>query len=342
MGKLLQAAAEYGKRSPGRIEEVPRKLWQLSVRHFPKFTEWAATWGWAALMLAALAIEEAHEYGIAFALIFLGATSLVFSVVHWKGNPESKSLTVLGKSLGVLFAMALLCIGCIWIYGQKGTEPLSRFPSYWVKLISPQKPAVHPPPPVVPRPYDLSGERREAFLKLLKPPARANALRIGCLAWDERACLAAGQFLILFSEAGWTIDGKRVFRMDETVPTLGVSITSLPEPGPPLPPHLGRWHVDNCSEVTLTTAFLAMGIQQNGSADASLARGITGVNFGPEPDALRTIDKQSLELLRKSEMLCVKAKSAKTAGTVGPIVQALPSTPQLGVKSGDDPNSKRQ
>ena len=68
-------------------------------------------------------------------------------------------------------------------------------------------------PPISLRPYDLTGARREKFIKLLnKPPTQPrDILRIGCIEWSDEACVAAGKFLILFSEAGWKIDDDKVF-----------------------------------------------------------------------------------------------------------------------------------
>ena len=151
------------------------------------------------------------------------------------------------------------------------------------------------------RPYDLTDERRQEFLTLLKPPQKADKLRVGCIGWSERACIAAGQFLVLFSQAGWTIDENRVFRMDEAIPTEGVSIVSRPEPGGPLPPHLGRWHSLSLSELTLASAFTAMGVVENGSSDQSLADGIKGVYFGIEPQTLK-FNKEILLALQMSKL----------------------------------------
>jgi hypothetical protein len=151
------------------------------------------------------------------------------------------------------------------------------------------------------RPYDLTDERRQEFLKLLRPPSQADKLRVGCIAWSERACVTAGQFIVLFSQAGWTIDENRVFRMDEAIPTEGVSIVSRPEPGGPLPPHLGRWHALGLSELTLASAFTAMGVVESGAADPSLAGGITGVYFGIEPETLK-FNKEILLPLQMSKL----------------------------------------
>jgi hypothetical protein len=100
----------------------------------------------------------------------------------------------------------------------------------------PQK--VHPQ-----RPYDLTGTRRERFLKLLNAPQTEprDILRIGCIEWSDEACVAAGRFLILFSEAGWKIDSDRVFRMEPQIPIDGMAMVShvtIPSNAPKLPPPL--------------------------------------------------------------------------------------------------------
>jgi len=89
--------------------------------------------------------------------------------------------------------------------------------------------------------------------------------------------------------------------MDETIPTEGVSIVSRPEPGPPLPPHLGRWHALSLSELTLASAFVATGVVENGSSDPALANGTTGVYFGIEPQTLK-FDKKLLLTLQASKL----------------------------------------
>ncbi len=108
----------------------------------------------------------------------------------------------------------------------------------------------HAPRIVLVRPYDLTGQRRSGF---------KDILRIGCVSWSERACVAAGTFLIAFSEAGWKIDSNRVFRLDQNIPTEGISLcVSGPEkPIPNLPPHLGTWHKLDASETTILWAVRA-------------------------------------------------------------------------------------
>jgi hypothetical protein len=148
-------------------------------------------------------------------------------------------------------------------------------------------------------PYDLSGPREERFLSLLEKPQSGprDVLRIGCVAWSEHSCLAAGKFLLEFSKAGWTIDSDRVFSMDPEIPTDGVTIcTNWVPPPPKLPPHLGRWQKMDTSQVKVFCALMEIGISVNGASDTSLPTGTLGVYFGPEPSSQINID----ENLRKA------------------------------------------
>jgi hypothetical protein len=144
------------------------------------------------------------------------------------------------------------------------------------------------PVPVVgqQRPYDLTGDRRKKFLELLsKEQAEPrDTIRVGCTAWSEGSCVAAGQFLILFSEAGWKIDSDRVFRLEPTIPIDGMAMVSrLNGNLPKLPPHLGTWQKMDASQVTIYWAFEEMGIPVSSSSDPSLPNGTLGIYFGPEP-----------------------------------------------------------
>lgn len=101
-----------------------------------KFAEWYARVGWAGLMLAALAFEEAHEFGVAEGLLFAGALSLVYSTFYWRGIKEWPRLTITGRILGVVFAICLLVVGCIWILGRKGSDPWSQVPQFFHGLLN--------------------------------------------------------------------------------------------------------------------------------------------------------------------------------------------------------------
>jgi hypothetical protein len=139
------------------------------------------------------------------------------------------------------------------------------------------------------RPYDLTGDRRKKFLELLGKPQSEprDTLRMGCISWSDAACVAAGKFLILFSEAGWTIDSNRVFRLEPQIPIDGMAIVSrvdnLTEEQKKLPPHLGTWQKMDASQVTIYWAFRTMGIPVSSSSDPSLPVGTLGIYFGPEP-----------------------------------------------------------
>lgn len=149
----------------------------------------------------------------------------------------------------------------------------------WLLEPTPQSPA--------PSVYELSQARRADFLELLTVPpgAKLDTLRIGCTAWSEESCVAAGKFLKIFSEAGWKIDGAQVYRMEPSVPEGGVSIVSrsseldnLPE----VPPHLGRWAKLSTSAWMIEMAFIYQDSPPKSSRDLSLGEHMLGVYFGPE------------------------------------------------------------
>jgi len=151
-----------------------------------------------------------------------------------------------------------------------------------------EKPQQSPPPPVPQHLYDLTGDRRAKFLELLKvpPDGQRDTIRIGCTGWSESSCVAAGKFLILFSEAGWAIDSDKVYRLEPSIPIDGIAIIARPdkaEIGDKLPPHLGRWHKMDPSHVRIYSAFSMMGIPVSGSSDPEMPIGTLGVYFGPEP-----------------------------------------------------------
>jgi hypothetical protein len=99
-----------------------------------------ADWGWAALLVAALTVEEAHEYCLAFLLLFAAAVSLVAICIHWKGIDESPSLTIAVRVLGLIFSLVMATVGPLWIWYNMGDQPCSRVPSAWNKLIDYRSP----------------------------------------------------------------------------------------------------------------------------------------------------------------------------------------------------------
>lgn len=123
-----------------------------------------------------------------------------------------------------------------------------------------KEPEIGPPIEIVPHPYDLSPDRRKKLLSLLKPEEGAHdVLRFGCMASSDSSCVAAGNFMVLFSEAGWKIDSNQVFRAEPTIPSDGVSLVTHVDEAPVQPPHLGIWHKESASEVKIGKASLVSG-----------------------------------------------------------------------------------
>jgi hypothetical protein len=105
-------------------------------------------------------------------------------------------------------------------------------------------------------PYDLGTARRQQLLTFLSEQiAPKDTLRFCCLGWSEASCVAAGKYLFAFSEAGWAIDGGKVFQMQPDVPREGISFVTRTNPEvsrlPTLPPHLGRWSAMSTTATTI-------------------------------------------------------------------------------------------
>jgi len=161
--------------------------------------------------------------------------------------------------------------------------PRIDFPSTIIPILNASSPRTSSQ-----RPYDLTGNRRKEFLKWLGRPQNESRdiLRIGCTSWSESSCVAAGKFLIYFSEAGWPIDSNRVFRMEPQIPFDGMAMATggeIPESAQNLPPHLGVWEKMDASQVTIWWAFRHMGIPVSSPRDTSLPPKTLGIYFGPEP-----------------------------------------------------------
>lgn len=135
--------------------------------------------------------------------------------------------------------------------------------------------------------YELTNEQRERLVKRLSAQtAPRDTLRIGCTSWSETSCLAAGRFLLVFSEAGWQIEENKVFRLEPQIPIVGIAMaahTPADEPKDPLPPHLGRWRVMDESRKTIYWALQLLNIPVSGATDDTLKDGTIGIYFGSEP-----------------------------------------------------------
>jgi len=135
--------------------------------------------------------------------------------------------------------------------------------------------------------FELSEEKRNGLLKALSAQtAPRDIVRIGCTSWSEKSCVAAGRFLLLFSEAGWQIEENKVFRMEPQIPIVGVAITTrapAEEPKDPLPPHMGRWRKMDESHKTIYGALRSIDIPVGSGTDNTLKDGTLGIYFGSEP-----------------------------------------------------------
>jgi hypothetical protein len=171
------------------------------------------------------------------------------------------------------------------------------------KTASPAKDNIPKPKQFTSKPYDLGdSEKRATLISLLKKEWHTSAsgvvlggdasyeresLRFGCLAWSDRACAAAGDFLVAFSEAGWKIEQTKVLRYDTAVPHFGIAVITQPEGTEEqrkgLLPHEGLWHKASPSEVDIILTLQQIGLRATFSSDPSLPAGTIGLYFGPEP-----------------------------------------------------------
>ena len=254
------------------------------------------------------------EFAVGIFLLALSGLALSSKIWHWKPNDSVKLVRTL-KSLGIIGVFLGFAVFAIITREIKGNSPWSHLSaicdrlveSYWGVDKLPLRVALPKPPDfafrerAIPRKaipavaeeetpqrvYDLSEPRRSKLKHLLEQNKPRETLRVGCVYWSDAACVAAGEFLIVFSETGWVIDSGKVFRMESLIPKFGVAIVSRPEPGteklPPLPPHLGRWHKMTPSEITIWGALRQLDIPVSGSTESALPEGTIGVYFGPEP-----------------------------------------------------------
>lgn len=217
---------------------------------------------------AAIYLPEARWIGLI--LIVVGVLMLFFNIEYDRGHFEfgtqqslRKRLLSVVPTLLVLTVILVVLFGLFW-YSQSS------------QVTNPQ------------RPYDLTGVRRKDFLELLEitQSEPRDTLKIGCIQADYASCVSAGQFLILFSEAGWKIDSNRVYMMYPDIPVEGMTIAT---PSVNIaeqmktPPHLGLWASTDPSHLIIKMAFTQMDIPVHFSSDQSAPSGTLGIYFGPEP-----------------------------------------------------------
>lgn len=250
-----------------------------------------------------LMFPEALWVGVSFVVI--GVLLLICDVKIEHGHIKYDSQQSLWKRLRrisikqlALFSIFILVIGLVWFFQHP--QVAKNQPQESKKKISSLEHSQ--------RPYDLSEPRREYFLELLKTKQfePRDTVRIGCISWSDASCVAAGKFLILFSEAGWKVDSDRVYRMDPDIPVEGMAIASSNSHinQVKLPPHRGLWKVMSASQSVINMAFTQMEIPVSSVEDDSLPPKTIGIYFGPEPSSRpsisvehKTIRKQIIRLV---------------------------------------------
>jgi hypothetical protein len=95
------------------ITATLRAIWARFARHFPRFSHHVAGWGWAGLVLAAIALEAEHEYCVALLLVVAATCSLVATCIHWQGLPDDPILTKTVRLSGFVFAVLIVTIGSV-------------------------------------------------------------------------------------------------------------------------------------------------------------------------------------------------------------------------------------
>jgi hypothetical protein len=234
----------------------------------------------------------------------------VARALAWSGVGQ-RGLTMFLKTLRVVFALFASAILILVTIGHRGNEPWSNLG----KLIHSKKDSLGE---IVNHPYDVSGKRGKRFIELLKPgPGETDTLRIGCLAWSDSACDAAGHFLLLLSAAGWPIDSNRVFPMAAPIPLSGVFLASRPVilPPPNLPPHLGMWEPEDKSQVKIAEVFSQMSVPVKSLRGPELPVGTLGVYFGPDPGPQVAKLYMMLSGCEPGDSICDEYPRSKTSGT---------------------------
>ncbi len=262
-------------------------------RSLQKFNQWIADWLIArGFSVSARRVLGVELFGLGFTLMQIGEWALAIAcwvlfgffgfakALGWgtdEGVRKPASFVRFFSAAGALVLCVLLIT--ITTLRKQENEPWSNLQKLWDRQ-------GNVPDEMVNHPYDLTGERRKTFKALLNPaPDETDILRVGCLQGSDSACVAAGQFLLLLSEAGWKIDSDQVFRMNAQIPTAGVSIAKRPTQSRPpnLPPHLGMWEVSDKSQVKIEKAFMQMGVPLDPVNGPDLPEGTLGVYFGPDP-----------------------------------------------------------
>jgi hypothetical protein len=115
-----------------------KAIWKKFAKHYPRLSLWIARWNSVGLMLAGVAVQGAHEYAIALALLIAGAISITFSSFYWNGITDFPRFTKFCRIFILFFGVTLLPVSYLWILNVKIDNPWSNLISY-KRLLSAQQ-----------------------------------------------------------------------------------------------------------------------------------------------------------------------------------------------------------
>jgi hypothetical protein len=254
--------------------------WSLAFWHWM-----GKRWRWEVIFsLGWLGMLKIGEYGIALGLLALSGLAAVSKIAHWEGIATLAGLTKLIRLSGYVTVLFVFLILLIVTVDTKGLAKWSHVPAAvenFVALIEGRPRPINEPSQGL---YDFTGTRGRKLLGLLKvKPELRQPLKIGCAQWSESACVAAGKFLLIASEAGWKIDSDRVFRVNSTIPNDGITLVTYTVSTEKLAPHEGVWKMMDDSDKVIWNALTQMGIMPRSASQHDFPRDTLGLNFGPEP-----------------------------------------------------------
>ena len=144
---------------------------------------------------------------------------------------------------------------------------------------------------------------RDAFEQPLKEQkAPREGIQVGCPQADENTCIYATQFIDLFREAGWTVQGNQVQRVTLGRPSSGVTL--FKRGSGKLDPsnwRSGLWTAISPSLESVRQAFVNVGIEPDSGANSDLPEEVIAVYFGSEKsnEAERTPLTETMEKVER-------------------------------------------
>jgi hypothetical protein len=136
------------------------------------------------------------------------------------------------------------------------------------------------------RRHHLDEREWQAFQKPLRSQAeQREKIQILCPASDEGSCIYAQQFVNVFRDAGWTVEGNAIERVTISAPTAGVTIYSRGDGQ--LDPNnwrSGLWVTWTPSFINLCQAFENIGIEPESQATLQQRHDELAIYFGLEKE----------------------------------------------------------